>query len=82
MSTAGQAAWIRAAAVGVATSLIAAVHYATPSSLIHWHYLAQRLYYLPVVYSALCYGWRGGLAAAALVRANISKCSCSRRWAC
>jgi two-component system sensor histidine kinase HydH len=69
MSTAGEAAWIRAAAVGVATVLIGVVHYAAPASLIHWHYLAQRLYYLPVVYSALCYGWRGGLAASALAAA-------------
>jgi two-component system sensor histidine kinase HydH len=60
---------IRAAAVGVATVLIGVVHYLTPASLVHWHYLAQRLYYLPVVYAALCFGWHGGLAAAGLAAA-------------
>jgi signal transduction histidine kinase len=41
-------------------------HYYTPSSLILWHNIFQRLYYLPVVYGALSFGWVGGLLAALL----------------
>ncbi len=41
-------------------------HYLTPSSLILWHNIFQRLYYLPIVYAAVSFGWVGGLLAAAL----------------
>jgi len=34
----------------VGTSL---AHYVTPSSLILWHNIFQRLYYLPIVYAAV-----------------------------
>jgi signal transduction histidine kinase len=40
-----------------------ALHYFTPSSLILWHNLFQRLYYLPIIYAAIYFGWRGGLVA-------------------
>jgi signal transduction histidine kinase len=39
-------------------------HYLTPRDLLLWHGLFQRLYYLPVVYAAIVFGWRGGLTAA------------------
>jgi signal transduction histidine kinase len=52
------------AAVGIATTSL--LHFLTPSSLILWHNLFQRLYYLPIVYSAIYFGWRGGLAASLL----------------
>ncbi len=45
----------------IGTSL---AHYFTPSSLILWHNIFQRLYYLPIVYSAVRFGWTGGLLAA------------------
>ena len=51
--------------VGVAAGIAAAsaLHYFTPPSLILWHNLFQRLYYLPIIYAAIYFGWRGGLAA-------------------
>jgi two-component system, NtrC family, sensor histidine kinase HydH len=42
-----------------------ALHYLTSPSLILWHELFQRLYYLPIVYAAIYFGWRGGLVASA-----------------
>jgi len=44
--------------------LISALHYATPLELPRWHNILQHLYYLPIVYAALSFGWKGGLAAA------------------
>lgn len=51
------------AAIGVVLSSVA--HYVTPPSLLVWHVIFQRLYYLPIVYAAMSYGLRGGLTAAA-----------------
>jgi two-component system sensor histidine kinase HydH len=48
-------------AAGIAAA--SALHYLTSPSLILWHYLFQRLYYLPIVYAAILFGWRGGLLA-------------------
>jgi two-component system sensor histidine kinase HydH len=49
-------------AVGiVATSLL---HYLTPTSLFLWHNIFQRLYLLPIIYAAIYFGWRGGVASA------------------
>jgi two-component system sensor histidine kinase HydH len=45
----------------IGTSL---AHYYTPASLILWHNIFQRLYYLPIVYAAVYFGWTGGLLAA------------------
>lgn len=47
----------------IGTSL---AHYFTPASLILWHNIFQRLYYLPIVYAAVRFGWVGGLLAALL----------------
>ncbi|MGD0309090.1 MAG: ATP-binding protein [Acidobacteriota bacterium] len=47
----------------VGTSL---AHYVTPSSLILWHNIFQRLYYLPIVYAAVSFGLVAGLLAALL----------------
>jgi two-component system, NtrC family, sensor histidine kinase HydH len=46
--------------------ITSAGHYLTPPGLLLWHGIFQRLYYLPVVYAAIAFGWRGGLAAAVL----------------
>jgi two-component system, NtrC family, sensor histidine kinase HydH len=48
-----------AVGIGAATAL----HYFTSPSLILWHNLFQRLYYLPIIYAAIYFGWRGGLLA-------------------
>ena len=50
---------VTAAGIAAATAL----HYLTSPSLILWHNLFQRLYYLPIVYAAIYFGWRGGLMA-------------------
>jgi signal transduction histidine kinase len=49
-------------AAGIAA--VTCLHYLTSTSYIFWHYLFQRLYYLPIVYASIYFGWRGGLAAA------------------
>jgi two-component system, NtrC family, sensor histidine kinase HydH len=36
-----------------------ALHYLTSPSLILWHELFQRLYYLPIICAAIYFGWRG-----------------------
>ena len=56
----------RVAAIVVSLLVISAVHYAASSSEAAWHEVFQRAYYLPIVISALWYGLRGGLWAAAL----------------
>ncbi|HWB84436.1 MAG TPA: ATP-binding protein [Bryobacteraceae bacterium] len=48
-----------AAGIAAATAL----HYLTSTSLIFWHQVFQRLYYLPIIYCAIFFGWRGGLVA-------------------
>jgi len=47
-------------------ALVSAGHYLTPRSLFLWHNIFQKLYYLPIVFGAISYGWKGGLAAAAV----------------
>ncbi|HUI57456.1 MAG TPA: ATP-binding protein [Bryobacteraceae bacterium] len=42
------------------------LHYLTPLSLPHWHNILQHLYYLPIVFAGMYFGWRGGLAAGLL----------------
>jgi signal transduction histidine kinase len=46
--------------------LVTALHLVMPVSLLHWHNAFQHLYYLPIVFAGLTFGWRGGLAAAIL----------------
>jgi two-component system sensor histidine kinase HydH len=48
------------------TLAISVLHYFTPDELVERHYLIQRLFYIPVVYAGLYFGWRGGLAAGLL----------------
>jgi len=48
---------------------ITIAHYTTPASSVLWHNIFQRLYYLPIIFTALYFGWLGGLAAAACVAA-------------
>jgi two-component system sensor histidine kinase HydH len=53
----------RVAVVAVGIAAATALHYFTSPSLLLWHNLFQRLYYLPIVYAAIYFGWRGGLVA-------------------
>ncbi|MFB3779017.1 MAG: sensor histidine kinase [Bryobacteraceae bacterium] len=55
---------IRAGAILLILVGISLLHYLTPERLAEWHYIYQRLFYLPVIYAALHFGWRGGLATA------------------
>jgi len=57
--------WKAIALVAAGIALTSAGHYFTPSGLLMWHGVFQRLYYLPVVFAAITFGWVGGLAAAA-----------------
>ncbi len=57
--------WIRLAVVVAGIVSTSLLHYFTPTSLFLWHNIFQRLYLLPIVYAAIYFGWRGGLASAA-----------------
>ena len=57
---------LRGCGVIAVTIGISTVHYLTPDSMVQLHYLIQRLFYVPVVYAGLYFGWRGGLSAAVL----------------
>ena len=52
------------ALIAAGIALTSAGHYLTPPGLLMWHGIFQRLYYLPIVYAAITFGWRGGLTAA------------------
>ncbi|HWQ52123.1 MAG TPA: ATP-binding protein [Bryobacteraceae bacterium] len=62
----GKAQWTRAGVTAAGIGIAALLHYLTPPSLLLWHNVFQRLYYLPIVYAALYFGWRGGILAAGL----------------
>ena len=53
----------RGAIIAIGIAVATALHYLTSPSLILWHELFQRLYYLPIIYAAIFFGWRGGLVA-------------------
>jgi len=56
---------MRIALIAAGVLLASAGHYLTPPSLFLWHNIFQRLYYLPIVFAAISYGWPGGLLTAA-----------------
>lgn len=51
------------AAIGLVIVLITVLHFLTPLDKVVWHEIYQRLYYIPIIASALLFGLRGGLAA-------------------
>lgn len=51
------------AMIGAVIVLITILHFLTPLDQIVWHEIYQRLYYIPIIASALLFGLRGGLAA-------------------
>ncbi len=57
--------WTRIGLLFLGIALVTTGHYLTPPSLFLWHNIFQRLYYLPIVFAAISFGWPGGLAAAA-----------------
>jgi signal transduction histidine kinase len=44
--------------------VITVAHYLTSPSLFLWHEILERLYYLPIVFAAVYFGWLGGLVSA------------------
>lgn len=44
--------------------VITIAHYTIPPSQYLWHEILERLYYLPILFAALTFGWVGGLLAA------------------
>lgn len=52
---------LRGAVVAVGIVSASLLHFFTPPHFILWHNVFQRLYYLPIVYAAVYFGWRGGL---------------------
>jgi len=57
---------VRRAALLAAIGAIAILQQLTPKEAVHWLYILQRLYYVPIVLSGLSLGWRDGLAASLL----------------
>lgn len=63
---------MQAVLIGFAIIAIGLLHYLVPFRFPYWHTVVGHIYFLPVVYAALTFGWRGGIAAAlfaALVQA-------------
>lgn len=50
----------------VTVGTIGLLQFLTPLSRMHWLYILQRLYYIPIVVAALYWGRRGGLGIAAM----------------
>jgi signal transduction histidine kinase len=57
-------AGLRISIISATTLLITLLHHLTPIGELHWHNVFQHLYYLPIVFGALSFGWRGGLMTA------------------
>ena len=55
--------WRALALIASGIVVTTAGHYLTPPEHLLWHGIFQRLYYLPVVYAAIAFGWPGGLSA-------------------
>ena len=58
--------FLRAAVLIAVIGVVSLLHYGTPTTHYWVHPLLQRAYYIPVLLMALWFGWRGGIAAAAL----------------
>jgi signal transduction histidine kinase len=55
---------LRVLAIAVALFGISVLHHLTPIEMLHWHNIFQHLYYFPIIFAALSFGWRGGLLTA------------------
>lgn len=58
--------WQLGVFVAAAIGVVALLHYSAPMTHVWVHPLLQRAYYIPILLAALWFGWRGGVAAAAL----------------
>ncbi len=47
-------------AIAITLTLTTVALYLTPDESEHWHYILQRLFYLPIIVAGLSLGWRGG----------------------
>jgi two-component system sensor histidine kinase HydH len=66
LNTAKDGAHTRLLVIGLAILCIGLVQYVTPLSMLHWHSIFHHTYYLPIIFAAMSFGWRGGLVAAAI----------------
>jgi two-component system, NtrC family, sensor histidine kinase HydH len=57
---------LRVAALVTAIAVVSLLHYQTATGHVWLHQFFQRAYYVPVLVSALWFGWRGGVSAATL----------------
>jgi two-component system sensor histidine kinase HydH len=57
---------LKLALIGAGIAAVTAGHYVTPATMFLWHNIFQRLYYLPIIFGAILFGWAGGLLAAAV----------------
>jgi two-component system sensor histidine kinase HydH len=58
--------WVARGLILGAVASLGMLQYLTPPRSVHWLYILQRLYYIPVVLAGLNMGWRGGLTVALL----------------
>jgi signal transduction histidine kinase len=65
--------------IAFALLVIGVVHYVIPLRFQHWHEVLQHLYFFPVVYAGLMFGWRGGLGAA-LFAATVQSAHIFQAW--
>jgi two-component system sensor histidine kinase HydH len=61
----------RALAIFLTLAGFSLAHNLLSASLIHWQFLLQRLYYLPIIMAALFLGWKGGLTAALFAGSSL-----------
>ena len=54
----------RALTISGAMLAITITHYVTPPAYFLWHEILERLYYVPIIFGAVSFGWIGGLVAA------------------
>lgn len=59
-------AWRWQIALAAAVGTIGIFHHAVPQTSVHWVYILQRAYYVPIVLAGLKWGWRGGMGFALL----------------
>ncbi len=60
----GKGSLVSRSVVILALGGIGLLQYLTPQSSMHWLYILQRLYYLPIVVAGLTWGWRSALGIA------------------
>ncbi|HEX5481313.1 MAG TPA: ATP-binding protein [Terriglobia bacterium] len=52
--------WLWQSALFFGIGVIGALQYLTPRTSVHWLYILQRAYYVPIVFAGLKWGWRKG----------------------